>query len=229
VRVVIVSWLVCFTYAPAAAGRRRSGPPPPATLFLSVGAAEVRAADLRFSGQPTLNGQPITVELKGSQLGLARPRLLDVALHAAYVIHHIALGGSFGALLNGHPQGAVDAPASLNGTLGGFYVGPEIATVWSWKSLEARTGFTFGYESLSFPLYGFDEVTCGKNGQRCQPSIGTERFFLHATTSLVVHVGPVALGTYAGGELVIGRGWLAGGLVGLATDAWQQRASYGAR
>jgi len=117
-------------------------------------------------------------------------------------------------------------PASSNGRLTGFYVGPELATVWSLKFFDLRAGVSLGYRSYSFPLDGFDPVPCGKNGtSRCRPAISSTGFFLRPVLALGGHTHGVSFGGYAGGDVMPGGGWSAGAYIGIESDTWRTQTA----
>lgn len=221
-----------FSTSPAAASRFRGrrGPSPPISVTLTVGAMETRTSSLRFTGTPRRYGQPETVSATGAQLGLTRPVVADVALHLDGDAHHVAFGGVFGIMLGGRggtPMPGV--PASRDGTLTGFYVGPELATVWSVRFFDVRAGVSLGYRSYSFPIIGFDTEPCGKNqASRCAPSVTNTGFFLRPVLALGGHTHGVSFGAYAGGDVMPGGGWSAGTYVGIDSDTWRTQAAIGA-
>jgi hypothetical protein len=212
--------------APASASQRRPLKTP-VSMLITLGAQEARVEGLRFSGTPSLNGTPLPpVDLHGAQLGLHRPVLLETALHIDGDFHHVAFGATFGLLTCGRTVGLVTPPADRNGSLTGFYFGPEIATVWSIRNFDVRAGVAFGYRAYSFPLVGFDTVPCGKNGSsRCQPTISSDGFFFRPTISMGGHYRGMSFGVYGGGDPLLGGGWNAGTYIGFENQIWRDQAA----
>ena len=214
---------------PAAASRFRGRGRPlntPISVLVTVGAQEARVSGLRFSGTPTLGGRPIPVDLHGAQLGLGRPTLVDTALHIDGDFHHVALGATFGLLLCGRTQGPAAMVANRSGSLTGYYVGPELGTVWTVKNFDVRAGVALGYRSYEFPLTGFDPIRCGKNGASvCEPSISASGFFLKPTLTMGGHYRAFSFGVYGGGDVMPGGGWSAGGYLGIENQLWHDKAA----
>jgi hypothetical protein len=196
------------------------------SMQLTLGAAEARTDELRFSGTPMRGGVLQSVELRGRQLGLVRPALVDLAAHVDGGFHHVALGVLVGFLGAGHPQGGVTFPASSVGTLSGVYFGPEAATVWSVKRFDVRAGLSLGYRRYMFPLTSFDPIVCGRSGTiRCAPDVDADGFFLRPTLALGGHFGSLCIGIYGGGDVMPGGSWNTGAYVSFESKRWREQAA----
>lgn len=212
--------------------RGRCGPAP-ILVELSIGATELHLTDRSFAGSGVpagLDGRAIgpatTLRADGRTLGLRQPLVAQWQLHLLWLTPwHLAVGGLIGGTSGdaGGPLRRLDGQ-TVDPTIGGATVGPEIAAVFGHGPLELRAGFAFGYRSIELPVTSFVEVSCGKGG-RCHPTVSDAEPFFEPRVAVGLHLGSIELGGYAGGDLGPGGGWSAGGFVALATPDWRSRAA----
>ncbi len=223
--------LVC---APAAEARRGCGdhcPPIPLEFELSIGATAIAPEDHVFSGsgEPAGSdgkaiGPRMTLRSDGHALNLGRPVVALAQFHYAWLTPwHLYLGGSFGFFDGDSGRGgATVAGQTIGPGISGFQVGPELGTVVARGPLEIRAGVAFGYRSIEVPISSFVRVPC--KGGTCAPQLSDDEFFFEPRVAAGLRWRAFLIGAYAGGDLMPGGGWSAGGFAAVTVPDWVKRA-----